>query len=676
MKRKLSILLLALVLLASRASAMAEVVYGDFPVVQEPGSCRTVDTVIDGKLNAICVDQGRVYLLEGGELWRSDDELNRLESLHRFEKELCGFSVSNGQFYYSYVEGDRTVFARLTADGQEERLFDTSAERSMFRMVVAEDAIVVMWQYSTYELQCVVNPNAEMDNICKITAYSLSGEQLAENLLDEVADIAYVPQYGLVMLRNPAPVPEGEPDCRLMAWDLQTHEVSPLEAYRCEGLNLAATLDGSAFYTGDNLQIFRHEKWDPPYQYEGVAKRVDPAWADALLVCTDTKLYCYRQHGDMKLQSVDLPGAGNGTGNAEGILHIAITDNVDSDPLLRVAKEHFEQRHPDVTVQFEPYQMEQMKTALMANEGDLDLIKINMSDLANFVQMGALYDLNGDAEMKQRMESWVGNGAFCMNGIRYGVPLRLTTDCMLENEALKQYAPQIDWENCTWLEVLEQAEQFETDINGDGIQDVWFMADYLYRPSWIMQYESSAADIRKLSFDTEAFRALAEQYRRCVQAGVLQDLYDWDQNPDGTLYAVDSLYALDGSDFLPLPSVEGTESVTSYTFALAVSRTTEHYDLAMEFLKDYTSEKVQAQSYEVGYGPDSEIYPAYAELTAAEKKQVEVQKAYINRAVPQWRNQEYDVHRAELMEKYLNDEITLDELVSSLQQKLQMVLWG
>lgn len=136
--RRFLTLLLAALILSANVATRAAVEY-DFPgndqtprKYLDPGALRIIEALPEGKLNAICAEGGDVYLLEQNVLWRADDDLNRLEQLHQFDESLCGFCVSDGRFYFSYVKDDRTVFARLTDDGQTQQLFDTTAERPMF----------------------------------------------------------------------------------------------------------------------------------------------------------------------------------------------------------------------------------------------------------------------------------------------------------------------------------------------------------------------------------------------------------------------------------------------------------------------------------------------------------------------------------------------------------------
>lgn len=312
----------------------------------------------------------------------------------------------------------------------------------------------------------------------------------------------------------------------------------------------------------------------------------------------------------------------------------------------------------------------------MAGDDVIDLLSVNMYEMSTLAEMGALCDLNEDAELRQRMEQWTGNRAFCWKGLRYGVPVRLDTSCLFPNRRLSGFALDVDWQRCTWLEWLQKAEQFHTDTNDDGVQDVWLLADTVDSPQWLFQYAATFDDIRDVRFDAEAFRALAEQYKRCFKKGVLIDWNDAMQQPDTVVYTIGRISDLDRTDYLPQPAITGERTVPAYTYSLALSKSTAQYDLAMDFLRCFTSDAVQSQSPFIGLAADTAIYPEYACLQNPLKQQVEAQKEYVDRGAAQWRNNDYHIFQAEQFEQYLNDRISLDDLVDSLQQKLRMVIWG
>lgn len=307
------------------------------------GSLRVIEALPEGKLNAICVEGDDVYLLEQDVLWRADDELNKLKQIHSFSEDLCGFSVSDGQFYFSFVDEDRTVFARLTEDGQTDRLFDVPAERPMFKMLAAEGHIFVLWLYSGYENQMHIL-QSDWEG-CELDVYSLDGELRIGNLFDGAVDMAYRAEYGLILL----------PDFSLWAgtelnlptWNIQTGQFGELKGFSFGGKKLAVMPDGNGFFVCDDgafFDLYRYESGRYTTVQQAVGDCMDPGWADAALACTRTRLYCYRLRGDMNLHSLELSLSAPSGDASQTVLTIAYQtgDSIDSDPVIFAAQECFQ----------------------------------------------------------------------------------------------------------------------------------------------------------------------------------------------------------------------------------------------------------------------------------------------------------------------------------------------
>lgn len=319
-------LFLMIVMYFNLAAQADEVDYGDFPVVQEAGSCRTIETVREGPLNAICVDQGQVYLLEGGELWLADAELDRQEKRHEFDRELCGFCVSDGACYYAYVEDGCTRFARLTADGREEPLFDVRTERTMFRMLVAGEKVFVLWEYSSYELQAL----KECDT-CRLAIYAMDGKPLPTPI-EDAYDMALSDHHGVVFVDTGA-----EPG--LSAMDPATGDWKPLYIDSML-VNVAAVPNSEVLFARNHWGIFRYPE-SQVNQDDGWAEWKE-FWADTILVSTESELISYRQHGDMDVHTWVLEEEAR---PAEGLTLVNVPDSTDS-PRMRLALEQFRQLHP------------------------------------------------------------------------------------------------------------------------------------------------------------------------------------------------------------------------------------------------------------------------------------------------------------------------------------------
>lgn len=663
MKRTLS-LLLALLTLTFGLSALAEVEYGSFQVEVAPGSQRVIDAPLAGSLNAVCVDGDDVYVLEDGQLYSADAELNRIELLHTFERELCGLSVSDGVCYYGYVDGDRTRFARLTADGEAEELFDVQTERTMFRMLVASQTVFALWEYSAYELQAV----KQTEDICKLAAYDLSGREQPLPV-EDASDIALYPGRGVLLLQLDGTVSTCVLRPETGNWQELDSEVV--------GLNIAASSDGSGLFVQDFSGIYRRS--------DDGSSSVDLSpdlWLDSALACTATHLISYRLHGDMEMRSWQLSEIAQTSGN-DVLTLVNAEFMMKYDATMQSALEQFQQLHPDVKVVNQEMDAMQLTTAILANDGSVDVIMPNGMSIDSLLQAGALYDLNQDAELKARLESWVGSQVLHKNGIRFGVPESISTSVLEANESLSQYAPELDWQNCSWLEVLEAAEQMETDLTGDGVQDIWFLCENPYFPLWFEQYLASFDGPRDISFDTDAFRQLAEQYHRCVQAGVILSPLDPDSDSDLALYRQSWIFGCGVNAFLPLPTIDGKRTAISEPYSLSIVRSSKHIDWALDLLKCYTSDEAQRADWDPVFvtpnfrlSPGWEENPYFAISTEAERENLRLQQEYVNQSVYLLIDSNFYDHSADLFEQFYDGQIALDELVDGLQQKLQMVQMG
>lgn len=65
-------------------------------------------------------------------------------------------------------------------------------------MLVAEENVIVMWQYSGHENQ--IHWTQGHYDSCKIDVYTLDGELRIEDLCTDMTDMIYRPKYGLILL--------------------------------------------------------------------------------------------------------------------------------------------------------------------------------------------------------------------------------------------------------------------------------------------------------------------------------------------------------------------------------------------------------------------------------------------------------------------------------------------
>lgn len=344
------------------------------------------------------------------------------------------------------------------------------------------------------------------------------------------------------------------------------------------GENIAAAPETGEIYIRNSNGIFCHvQERQPP---EECWAEWEENWSDTALVCTKKQLISYRQHGDMDVHTWDLKQAPDEPAREN---QLAVVNAYAEEPALCRALEMFREQHPEVEVVFRQMTEEQLNTALMANDGSVDVLALYSGDAMRYVATGAIVDIDADAVLRQQQEALVGSGAFCWDGVRNGVGSELYVTCLKRNEALEAYAPPLDWENCSWTELLSAAEGFAAE--GNGGRGLYFLLDSRRFPAWYAQYRALYDTPKEIDFDTEMFRVLAEQYKACVQAGVILDSGAERADPARAVCAVEKLYTLSGAAFDPLPRLETERPVLADAFALAVCRSTRHEEWAKELLR-------------------------------------------------------------------------------------------
>ena len=364
-------------------------------------------------------------------------------------------------------------------------------------------------------------------------------------------------------------------------------------------------------------------------------------------------------------------------GSAENIMELTIVNGSDLNyGALEAAIQNLKMFHSDIDVRFIEMNRQARNATLMSGMKGLDIFFNQMSGEQVLTEVGALYDLSGEERLNNVLENWIGYEACFWQDVCFGIPVEIYAYAILPNESLAQYAIRIDWTTAEWLDVLKWAEEHQTDLDYDGDQDIWVFFDDCTGPLWLMQYEAMFDDPSQINYDTEIFRALVEQYKRCVDAGVYLDMADSSADPSLALYWCQPMDINYSGGFCALPSIDGETVVPAGVFSFSIGKGTDNYEEAVELLANYITEETQAMNYMIGFAPNSDIYPVYSEMTDSEREALEQRKAYIDSSVCAWRNMDFVRLSASLLDKYLSGTITTEELVDQLQEKHRMTIWG
>ena len=610
-----------------------------------------------GGMNAVCVDGERAYLLEGGALWLLDDELQPTEQLHHFTQDLQGFCARDGAFYFAFGSGEKIRFARLTADNRLEGLFDVAAESALEEILVIDDTVIALWRYMPQE-----EAQHAFINNRRATAYTLTGEAVALPF-DEAEHVASSQQYGLLYTVFEAT------GTRLCTADIAGGAVRELGVPGWIDA-MAEAPDGKGLYFDDHDRLCL-------YDYASGTTEALTLWEDvgsrAGMALAGGRAFHYALRGDMRLQTFDVDYVEKEK--------LTIVNMRGVGEVERQAIREFEREHPGVKVKMEEVPEAQLLAMLMSGDADVDILALQLYEVPRFVEAGALLDLNSDEVLGKRLEQgFAGSRMYVWDGVRYGVPdyYGAFVPCIRANESLAAYAPEIDWENATWLELFRQAEQMQTDITGDGVPDIRFIDQTLYWPTWLKQYLASFERPEQITFDTEEFRALAQQYRRCVQKGVIVHWADLEDADSSVLFRESSVFVGDGTPFLPLPGVNGRRVSPGAGVVFSVYVRSGHRELALDWLKCYTSDELLGIDDwpQIGCAMNSAVYSAYANFGEEQRRNVENAKRYIDETGVPAHDFGIGDFVGEQMRRYIEGDIPLDALVNSLQQKLQMARMG
>lgn len=625
---------------------------------------------MDGPLNAFCVDGDAIYLLRENELWLADGELNPVERAHVFVQAVKGVCVEQGAVYFAWRDGEKVRFSRSLPGTDAETLFSVPAADRLLEIEVRDEIVIVQWRPSAEEYM-----QGNGNHGRRIELYDINGRMLAQAF---GADAAFCGEDILLL-----------GDDELMRWELATGEMHPIGVGY--GYAVAVTQDGkTAYIWGDGqnedgkLLITRCDLSGGQVELLPDAEWL--AYSDfANLVCTADSLIGYEiRSGSFFVGSEDRGVLPPQIWSLQELpVERRVLNLVSYDrgypwmsEEMDAAMAMFRALHPEVEIRVTAMESEQIVTSLLSGDGGIDVLYLNSLDAYDMAQAGALLDLNSDAELRAELETWIGSEAMVLDGMRYGATLQINPLMLVANEAIAQFAPEIDWQNDDWLEIFRAAEHMQTDLNGDGSQDVWFLWDFADAPLWFGQYIDSFEQPEDIDFDTEYFRELAQQYKRCAQQGLILEAGANFEQRDLAAYQFGyAARSLDGAEFCPAPLIDGRKVVSGSTHSLAVPRSADA-DLALDFLRCYAGDEAQQSGYSIGYKADSSLYAEYAQMTPTQRENLAAHAAYVDQVRTKWNNSDFNRHASGEMARYLADEISLGEMVNSLQQKLRMVIWG
>ncbi|HHV54004.1 MAG TPA: sugar ABC transporter substrate-binding protein [Firmicutes bacterium] len=275
----------------------------------------------------------------------------------------------------------------------------------------------------------------------------------------------------------------------------------------------------------------------------------------------------------------------------------------------------FEKAHPDIKVKWVgidwPFQ-EKLLTLIAAGEGP-DVIRIDVENLPEYVEMGMLEDLNPylKRETSDPLEGVFPAAVrgFVYRGRLYGIPQSVTVSSTYYNvdlfEAGGVVRPSDQW---TWSDMVTVAKRLTKDRNGDNRIDqfgLYLTSDYV---EWLPLLYSHGGDVLdqegRVVFDSPASLAAFSLYQSFRQsahiaprpgelAGTFQDGYfgmimmcDWVRQIYRNIQAF-------RWDIATIPAGPKGQVAFIGGGAMGINAASRKKDQAWEFVKFFTSEAVQ-----------------------------------------------------------------------------------
>ena len=338
----------------------------------------------------------------------------------------------------------------------------------------------------------------------------------------------------------------------------------------------------------------------------------------------------------------------------------------------------------DVQVQVRNYNSrDELILDLLSGMEQIDLLMMNGFDYVNFLRADTMVDLNEFEAFSETKSSGTINDWFFeiadVGGSNFMVPFgyvcadlwRADTELL---EQLNLQMPDADW---TWADCLEMAKVC-------GEHNVSILPDsrgtYIFHPGG-KNYINAFVDpfAQEAQFDTEAFREMSEAWKICIEEGYTSEkgankknLFTPQVVTAFTLTNVEN----EGAKYAYLPQL-GAETVVDVDLGLiGVSRSSQQPELATEFILTCLSPEVQA----LEWLPELLIYSDLSWYTDRyEDAPTEEEFAFYNdmmsKASPRDEVHQVRIVVYECLTRYIRDEMTLDEAVSEISQRVDMILY-
>ena len=424
-------------------------------------------------------------------------------------------------------------------------------------------------------------------------------------------------------------------------------------------------------------QIYCIAANDRLYQYElphsiNQFARVDAnEFAPPCLVTVDGFLYVLAS-GELNVYEKSAIGK---IDSANELVLVNCTDI--GDFRLTNAIDKFEMKYPEKKVIMVERERDLLLTELMAGESQYDILFIDSASLDNYKATGVTIDLAEHDNLMQMFDDWIPvTRAAEFDRKLACVPAYVSAPLLYVNTTLKPFLKtEIPFET-SWESFFSLAQHFDTDTNDDGVADAKFLAENLYYPDFIYQFVSANQKNEKIDFSSPVFIRVLEMYKDLVKEGFVVDMFG-DDNSEAALFIAGRSLEPETNEFISLPKFEDSGVyIPAYVHGLGISRFSTKLDYAVEFLMMYASIDNQIPPVGFGFIKDVSLYPEMKNLTGTQAEQIVKYTEYFEKVSPAWINTEFAIYVTEVLEKYLSDDLTVNDVVDMLNQKVEMIRMG
>lgn len=336
------------------------------------------------------------------------------------------------------------------------------------------------------------------------------------------------------------------------------------------------------------------------------------------------------------------------------------------DRRMDAAIDQFCVMYPDVEINFIDINNEQLNTMLMSGESDIDILYVTNYTLPIYRESGAVCDLSGHMGLMTAMNDWYELPYLYADGV-YHVPTMVLPKALLRNEEI-DVMPEISYPY-DWDVLYEYGRDL---LDETGIP---LIADFSIRfPVVLEQYMAYCCVDGTIDFDTPLFREMITDYKKAYDDGVIVE------SEEDAYFIVTNVAAYPyDNNFYPLPLIEGLAVNHASLYALSVVADSDMSEMAMNFLAYYAASDAQgAINYDApGAGLIADI-GCYGKGSYDVTKEDELLwETVINSCVClSYNNVDFSIFMGDQVEAYMNNEITLDELVEGLNYMYEMTLEG